>query len=47
MADNGVGNWRNHILIKCVECSKAMGYHKASTVQQCIDCKIKKGDKND
>lgn len=46
MKENGVGNWRNHLLIKCVDCKKPMGYHKLSTAKQCVDCEIK-GGKND
>jgi len=35
-----VGNWRNHLLIKCAVCSKLMGHYKPSTTAVCVDCEI-------
>jgi len=33
-----IGNWRDHLLIKCAVCSKLMGHHKPSTTAICVDC---------
>ena len=35
-----VGNWRNHLLIKCAVCSKLMGHYKPFTTSICVDCEI-------
>ena len=35
-----IGNWRNHLLIKCAVCSKLMGHYKPSTTATCVDCEI-------
>ena len=35
-----VGNWRDHLLIKCAVCSKLMGHHKPSTTAVCVDCEM-------
>ena len=35
-----IGNWRNHLLIKCAVCSKLMGHHKLSTTATCVDCEM-------
>ncbi len=32
-----IGNWREHILIKCVACNKPMGYH-VTTSATCTEC---------
>jgi len=45
MTGNNTGNWRNHLLIKCVNCKKPMGYHKFSTNKQCLECEIKARNK--
>lgn len=34
-----VGNWKKHILVKCTECGKLMGFHKKSEKEICNDCK--------
>ena len=39
--ENSVGNWRSHILVKCLDCQRPMGYHLRSTVEICIDCTLK------
>ena len=36
-----VGNWRNHILVKCKTCYKLMGYFKDITETQCMNCDTK------
>lgn len=36
-----VGNWRNHIIVKCVACKKPMAYHVESVTAKCVDCKSK------
>ena len=33
-----VGNWREHVLIECVDCGQVMGYHKLSKDAVCNDC---------
>ena len=35
-----VGNWRDHLLIKCAVCSKLMGHYKPSTTAVCVDCEL-------
>ena len=35
-----VGNWRDHLLIKCAVCLKLMGHYKPSTTAVCVDCEI-------
>ena len=32
-----IGNWREHILIKCVACYKPMGYHVTASAT-CNEC---------
>jgi len=39
--ENSVGNWRSHIIVKCLDCQKPMGYHLRSTVEICIECTLK------
>lgn len=36
-----VGNWREHILVKCKTCKQLMGYHKKTDTAQCAECDIK------
>lgn len=37
-----IGNWKEHILVKCAKCLKLMGYHKTSSTAVCNSCKTKK-----
>jgi hypothetical protein len=39
--NNGVGNWKNVIFIKCCKCKKIMEGLKNSTTSVCVDCEIK------
>jgi hypothetical protein len=41
-----VGNWRDHILVKCRTCKKLMGWHKVTEDAECIECEIERRDKN-
>lgn len=38
---NSVGNWRNHIIVKCVCCKKPMAYHIVSVTAKCVECELK------
>ena len=33
-----IGNWKNHILVKCVVCLKPMGHHVSTETATCNDC---------
>jgi hypothetical protein len=36
-----VGNWRSHIIVKCVACRKPMGWHVETVTAKCNDCESK------
>ena len=33
-----IGNWREHVIVKCKVCLKPMGYHLAVAGATCVDC---------
>ena len=33
-----IGNWKNHIIVKCAKCAKPMSFHIETESATCNDC---------
>ena len=36
-----IGNWKDHIIVNCAECSEPMAYYVQTTEATCNDCDLK------